>query len=124
MEVELQKTTFSPWARTASVMSFGAVMIFLTLGGGRWLLPTLAKYIPAALLGFASAALIWGTGSDLMAPDRARRRWYLGLNLLLSVPVIVMVRLWFSDGTSWLVAGASMAFTLAVFWVVVLRGTR
>lgn len=51
MEVELQKTTFSPWARTASVMSFSAVMIFLTLGGGRWLLPTLAKYIPTALLG-------------------------------------------------------------------------
>jgi len=98
-------------------------MLFLGLGGGRWLLPTQARYIPIALLGFASGALILGTSRVLMAPDRARRRLYIGMYLLLFVPVFVMVRLWLVDGASWLVAGGAMALTLAAFGVAARRDT-
>ena len=109
-------------ARTAGVMSFSAAMIFLSLGGGRWFFPTQAKYIPAALLGFAMASVLWGIG--LMASGRSGQRWYLALYPLLSVTIFVLVRIFVDDGISWFVAGATMAMTVAVFGVGMLLRNR
>ena len=103
-------------------MSFSAAMIFLSVGGGRRLFPAQAKYIPAALLGFAMAAVLWGLG--LIASGRSGQQWYLALYLLLSVTVVVFVRIFVADGTSWLVAGGVMALTVAVFGLGMLIGKR
>ena len=117
-------TRAGSWARTAALTAFIALMISLGFGSGRRLFPVGVRYFPAALLGLGVAALLFGVARDVRAPDRARRRVYFAVYLLLAAMVIVMIRLLSFDGTSWLVAGATMALTLAVIAAMVRRSAR
>ena len=110
--------------RMVGVITFCAVVIFVAMGGGRWLFPAQDEYIPAVCLGFAAACIVWGLG--LVGLDRLkRRRWrHVGPLLALLVPLIAAGRFIISDGTAWLVAGGAMVLTLAINGVAMRRSAR
>jgi hypothetical protein len=104
------------------VITFCAVMIFVVMGGGRWLFPAQAEYIPPVFLGFAAACIVWGLG--LVGLDPLKRWRHLLPLLTLLFPLIAVGRFIISDGTAWFVAGGAMVLTLAIYGVAMRRSAR
>ncbi len=110
--------------RMVGVITFCAVVIFVAMGGGRWLFPAQAEYIPVVFLGFAAACIVWGMGLVGLDPLKRRRWRHVGPLLALLFPLIAAGRFMISDGTAWFVAGGAMVLTLAINGVAMRRSAR